>query len=207
MNCYSFSTEKTSQIIVCGVDDAGKRTFISLFFPVQKNIRKTKMHIKRQAKRLLIIIILDGIHLQNVEEATLLQSIKDTFSNRKSISLSLLMILGKTDLFYNYRHDPRLIKDIFQKYKQYLDDFNCSQRVFLAFSALATKISRDLLSRDIDCDDSDDVKVLLGKIGRHLPENISPEDTKRYIFAHKNAFSVLSGEKHIQHFLQEWEGK
>ena len=205
MNCYSIPVKTRSQVFVCGVDGAGKRSFISTFFPSCRKKRQTVLQIKNRPQKVLVVIILDSIHLQNIAEANLLQDIKDIVSAEKNIDFSVLIVLGKTDLIYNRRLVPNLIKDIYQDYKGYLDGLSCARKGFYAFSALATQRTREFLSRKLDNDDMDDVKDMLVKIGRHLPDDISPESIKQYVINHKRAFAVFSGENHIHLFLQKWK--
>ncbi len=205
MKGYSISPNPSSQIFVCGVESAGKKSFLSLFFSEKKNLSLRTFRIREKTRKILFVILLDGIHLQNIEEANLLDEVKKFFQRRDKISKSLLFILGKTDLIYNRRQNQNLLADLSSIYEDFLLKIKTSQRGVIPFSFLATKIHRELLAREIDEEDCDDAKSLLTKAGRHLPSDMSPRAMKTYLNNHRRLFSLLSGETLIHNFIEQWK--
>lgn len=204
MKGYSISPTPSSQIFVCGVESAGKKSFISLFFSDKKDLLLRTFRIREKTRKLLFVVLLDGLHLQNIEEADLLGEVKKIFRRRDKISKSLLFILGKTDLIYNRRQNQNLLADLSSVYEDFLLEIKTSQRGVIPFSFLATKMHRELLVREIDEEDYDNAKSLLAKAGRHLPSDMSPQAMKTYLNNHRRLFSLLSGETLIHNFMKQW---
>lgn len=205
MKGYSISPTQSSQIFVCGVESAGKKSFISLFFPEKRNLSLRTFCIREKTQKILFVVLLDGIHLQNIEEANFLDEVKKFFQSRDKISKSLLFVLGKTDLIYNRRLNKNLLNELSSVYEDFLLPLNAFQKGVIPFSFLATKIYRELLAREIDAEDCDDAKSLLLKAGRHLPSDMSPEAMKAYLKDHRRLFSLLSGEALIHNFIEQWK--
>lgn len=205
MKGYYISPTPSSQIFICGVESSGKKSFLSLFFPEKKNLSLRTFRIREKTRKILFVVLLDGIHLQNIEEADLLSEVKKFFQRRDKISKSLLFILGKTDLIYNRRRNQNLLADLSSVYEDFLLKIKTSQRGVIPFSFLATKIHRELLVREIDEEDCDDAKSLLAKAGRHLPSDMSPRAMKTYLNNHRRLFSLLSGETLIHNFMEQWK--
>lgn len=205
MKGYSISPTPSSQIFVCGVESAGKKSFLSFFFPEKKNMSLRTFRLREKTQKILFVVLLDGIHLQNLEEAYLLEEVKKLFQHRDKISKSLLFILGKTDLIYNRRKNKNLLAELCSIYENFLLQIKTSQNGVIPFSFLASKIHRELSAREIDEEDCDDAKSLLAKAGRHFPSDMSPKAMKSYLNNHRRLFSLLSGETLIHNFMDQWK--
>ncbi len=196
--------EGKRKILICGVDGAGKKSFANIFFS-EKPCKVSKIKLHTNIKKLLFVIILDGLHLENVAEAEVLEEVLNIKKKQsKDVEVSCLVILNKTDLFYNRRKTQKLIREIYEYYQKKLQKYEFKEIYFVAFSYLATKIFHSLTNRIMDKDDCDDACFFLHKIGRHIDENIKPLQMQQYLLSHKNVFSVFSGEKLIQNFLTNW---
>ena len=208
MKVLSYKQDKDTQVCVCGVDGAGKKSFVSVFFPKEATCKQqSSLKISKQTEKLLAIVILDGVHLQNMEEEDVITQISEMCKRNRGIKISILFVLNKVDLIYNRRQNPTLVNDIYTSYQQFFEKIKCHEIKFIAFSYLATKIFHELLSREIDDDDCDDANMMLAKIGKTFSKHFTPDQMKQYLISHKNVFKVFSGETLIKRFIERWKEK
>ena len=206
MKGYSFMCQNNSQVGIIGVKGAGKRSFLSLFFPQKNRVSLKEFCINSNTQNLLVILILDGIHLQNESEYDIITDLNTMCRSCQTVNSSILLVLNKIDLFYNKSRNPEIIREIYESYRSYLNKLHLSVD-FIPFSFLAATIFHDLLNRTIDEEDCDDARILLAKIGRHLRKDMPPETMKNYLLNHQRAFQIISGETLIKDYLNHWKGK
>ena len=204
MKHYSYSIDNISQVIICGVDGAGKKELVSVIFPDLPMVLKTKINIRKNTKKLLFLVVLDGIHLQNIEEENILQEISIICNSIKGIKISILLVLNKIDLIYNYRKNPYLVEEINDNYNEFLKKFGFSHIWFTHFSSFAAKKLHELLSRETDQEDFDDVKNLLHKVAVHPPQNTSPSQIRQYLLDNIDTFCEYTGESVIRQYVSKW---
>lgn len=197
-------SEKHLQFVICGVEGAGKKSFISYFFPTDK-VQVFNGRIRTNTKKLLFVFILDGIHLQNLAEESIFTDIAEMVKKRrKEIDFSCLLILNKTDLIYSKRHAPGLLASICKEYEAKISALGFMHTYVVAFSYVATKILSRLSQNIIDQDDCDDAIYFLNKIGRRLSEGITPVQMRTYLLQHKRALCLFSGEGPVEKTLTHW---
>lgn len=206
MKGYSISPNRASQIFVCGVKGAGKRSFISLFFPDRQRMTLKEVNFKTTTRNVLFILILDGIHLQNLEEEAIFNGIKDLYKSKKKINFSLLLVLGKADLIYDFQQTPNLISEVYQSYQAFLSSLTPMRIKFVAFSYLATKLAREFMLREMSDNDCVRASFLMAKLGCVFRET-DTHAIQSYLRNHRGAISAISGEKQIQRFLSQWKEK
>jgi septin family protein len=64
MKALSFKQGKNTQICICGVDGAGKKSFASVFFSERACKQQSFFRITQQTKKLLIIVGSKGVFVQ-----------------------------------------------------------------------------------------------------------------------------------------------
>lgn len=206
MKILSFKHNKDAHIYICGVDGSGKKSFASVFFADKSNYKQLSLFkLPPKVKKLLVIMVLDGVHLQNLAEEEIFFKISGLCKKYRTLEISVLFVLNKVDLIYNRRQNPVLVDEVYTSYKNFFAQIACKEIKFIAFSYLATKIFQSLLSREIDDEDCDDAKTMLAKVGKHFPKKYNPREMKKYLNSHKNVFRILSGETLIARFIERWK--
>jgi hypothetical protein len=193
--------EHGRQVVLTGVEGAGRNSFASLYFPEMQQREKT-IRLSRRTKRLVVVVMLDSRHLQNLAEEKVLNAVaKARKRNWKRVSVRVLLVLGRIDCVCDRHQNRQWVEEVMCGYKPYLKSLRVGRAAVVAHSNLAVARLADLLAEDIDDDDMDDIKHLLSKCGRRLPRTLSKDNAKEFLVAHCKTLQMLSGEYPDRRFL------
>ena len=193
--------DRGRQIIITGIEGAGRRSFASIYFPTAELIEKP-VRLSKKVKEVVVIAILDSRHLQNQAEADALRQIAVAVKRWKSAKVRILLVLGQTDLVCNRRQNRYWVAEVMREYKPYLSKLRIKVRTIVAHSNLAIQRLREIENGEVDVDDVDDLDYLLSKAGRRLPKVVSSDSVKTYISSHRKALQMLTGEYYVNKFLK-----
>lgn len=189
------------QVVVTGVEGAGRRFFASLYFPNANPVVKS-IRLLRKIDEVVVVVILDCCHLQNLAEAAVLQEVSVLVKRWKAKTVRLLLVLGRIDLVCTRRQNRAWIEAVMREYRPYLKKIKCKKRMIIAHSNLAVQWVRQALNGEIGAEDIEDLGHLLSKTGRRLPKFISPDSATAYVRSHLKFFQMLSGEYCVKEFLK-----
>lgn len=195
-----FIVENGRQIVITGVKGAGRRFFASLYFP-KSELEETKIRLSAKPKEVLVVVILDCSHLQNQEEADMLEDVASAINRCKSRSVRLLIVFGRIDLVCTHHQNRKWLECVIQEYKPYLKKIKAKKRTVIAHSNLAVLRFRQICNGGIDADDVDDINYLLAKAGRRLPAGITMDNVQEYLGTHKGVLQRLTGEYFVNRFF------
>lgn len=198
--------DRDRQIIITGVEGAGRRSFASLYFP-DENPVETTIRLSRKVEEVLVVVILDCCHLQNLAEADVLQEVSTAIKRWEAKTVWLLLVLGRIDLVCTRRQNRAWLEAVMQEYRPYLKAIKAKKRKIIAHSNLAVQWVRQALNGEIDAEDIDDLGYLLSKAGRRLPRFVSVDTAKKYVCSHLKSFRMLSGEHYAKEFLKARKDK
>lgn len=193
--------DRGRQIIITGIEGAGRRSFASIYFPTAELIEKP-VRLSKKVKEVIVIAILDSRHLQNQAEADALRQVAVAVKRWKSAKVRILLVLGQTDLVCNRRQNRNWVEEVMREYKPYLSKLRIKVRTIVAHSNLAIQRLREIENGEVDVDDVDDLDYLLSKAGRRLPKVVSSDSVKTYICSHRKALQMLTGEYYVNKFLK-----
>lgn len=74
------------QIVVTGVEGAGRRSFASLYFPTV-NTDESSIRLSRKVDEVVVVVMLDCCHLQNLAEADALQDVSTAIKGWDSLHM------------------------------------------------------------------------------------------------------------------------
>lgn len=188
--------------MITGVDGAGRKTFASLYFPLEKLV-ESQIRISRCAKEVVVVVQLDSCHLQNQAEADVLESVQKAVKRWKGRTLRLLLLLNKTDLVCSRRQNRDWIESVMCEYSPYLKKVKARQKCIAAHSSLAVKRMHQMMEGEIDDDDVEELGYLLRKSGHRIPKSVSPFNAKVYLASHLKSFQMLTGERVVSEFLKK----
>lgn len=189
------------QIVVTGVEGAGRRSFASLYFP-NENPVETTIRLSRKVEEVLVVVMLDCCHLQNLAEADVLQEVSTAIKRWETKTVRLLLVLGRIDLVCTRRQNRAWLEAVMREYRPYLKTIKTKKRKIIAHSNLAVQWVRQALNGEIDAEDIEDLGRLLSKAGRRLPRFISPDNARAYVSSHLKPLQMLSGEYYAKEFLK-----
>ena len=193
--------EKDRQIVITGVDGAGRKTFASLYFPAKKLV-EGQFHISRRAKEIAVVVLLDSCHLQNQAEADVLESVQKAVKRWKGRPLRLLLLLNKTDLVCSRRQNRDWVESVMCEYASCFKKVKARQKCIAAHSSLAVKRMHQMMEGEIDDDDVEELGYLLLKSGHRMPRSVSTLNAKAYLASHQKSFQMLTGERVVSEFLK-----
>ncbi len=192
--------EHSRQIVITGVEGAGRRFFASLYFPTAKPTEK-QVRLSAKAEEIIIVAVLDCRHLQNQAEANMLKAVTRAVNRWQSKNVRVLLVLGQIDLVCTHRQNRNWIEKVMSEYKHCLVSLKTREKKIVAHSNLAVNRIRQVLVDEIDADDLDDLNYLLFKVGHRLPKSVSVDNVKMYIGKHLKSIQMLTGEYYINQFL------
>ena len=193
--------EQERQIIVTGVDGAGRNLFCSYYFPQMKR-KEIVVHISRLSSKLLMIIMLDSRRLQTLAEARVLGDFVDFLKNTNGIPVKTLLVLGRIDCVCDRKQNREWVESVMREYQVYFNQNQINDFAIVAHSNLAVLRHAELQASEIDMDDIDDIRYLLAKSGHRLPGSVSVKNAKWYIATHRKALQMLSGEFFVDRFIK-----
>lgn len=189
------------QIVIAGVEGAGRRSFASLYFP-NANTDESSLRLSRKVDEVVVVVILDCCHLQNLAEADVLQDVSTAIKRWDEKTVRLLLVLGRIDLVCTRRQNRAWLEAVMRGYQPYLRKIKAKNRKIIAHSNLAVQRMRQMLDDEVDADDVDDLNCLLFKAGRRLPKTVSADNAKMYIGSHLKSLQMLTGEYYAKEFLK-----
>ena len=198
--------DRDRQIIITGAEGAGRRFFASLYFP-NENPVETTIRLSRKVEEVLVVVMLDCCHLQNLAEADVLQEVSTAIKRWETKAVRLLLVLGRIDLVCTRRQNRAWLEAVMREYRPYLKKIKAKKRKIIAHSNLAVQWVRQALNGEIDADDIEDLGHLLSKAGRRLPGFISPNNVRAYVSSHLKPLQMLSGEYYAKEFLKARKDK
>lgn len=187
--------------MITGVDGAGCKLFVSLYFPLEKLVER-QIRISRRAKEVAVVVLLDSCHLQNQAEADVLESVQKAVKRWKGRTLRLLLLMNKADLVCSRRQNRDWIESVMCEYSPYLKKVKARQKRIAAHSSLAVKRLRQMMEGEIDDDDVEELGYLLLKSGHRMLKSVSPLNAKAYLASHQKSFQMLTGERVVSEFLK-----
>ena len=193
--------EKDRQIVITGVDGAGRKTFASLYFPLEKLV-EGQVRISHRAKEIAVVVLLDSCHLQNQAEADVLENVREVIKRWKKRPTRLLLLLNKTDLVCSRRQNRDWVESVMREYAPYLKRVKARQKRIAAHSSLAVKRMHQMMSGEIDDDDVEELGYLLLKSGHRMPRSVSTLNATAYLASHQKSFQMLTGERVVSEFLK-----
>lgn len=153
------------QIVVTGVEGAGRRSFASLYFS-NANTDESSIRLSRKVDEVVGVVILDCCHLQNLAEADVLQDVSTAIKRWDEKTVRLLLVLGRIDLVCTRRQNRAWLEAVMRKYRPYLKNIKAKKRKIIAHSNLAVQWVRQALNGEIDAEDIEDLGHLLSKAAR-----------------------------------------
>ena len=199
-------SSKDKQICLCGVKGAGKKTFCSLFIP-DKKVSIKNISLRKNIKKMLIIILFDGIHQQNLAEENVINEIQDFMKATSSkIKLEIWGVLTKVDAFYNKRKDSSEIMRMYLSYKKLLNKRNIILTYFIPLAQIACYYLLYILKADEGNSEEECLNLLmmLGRIGIRFTEDNDFVKLKDYVQQHKGLLMNFTGYGIIKRHLLEW---
>lgn len=194
------------QIVVTGVEGAGRRSFASLYFP-NVNMEESTIRLSRKVDEVVVVVILDCCHLQNLAEADVLQEVSAAIKRWDAKTVRILLVLGRIDLVCTRRQNRAWLEAVMREYRPYLKTIKAKKRKIIAHSNLAVQWVRQALNGEIDAEDIEDLGHLLSKAGRRLPRFISSDNARAYVSSHLKSLQMLSGEYYVKEFLKARKDK
>ena len=188
------------QIFICGVDGAGKKSVATLLFPDSQYCFQSI----NSDKNTLVIVVLDGVHQQNLAEEQLFKKIAKLQQRFNKKSLKTLLILNKTDLFANTPPVSKRIHQMFESYEIFCKQNKVYISGFIPLSTYAAKLCQIADHKVLNTFDSLNIRILLRQIGRSFPEEITDETLLQYVISHKKQLETLSGKLPLEKFIKNW---
>ena len=188
------------QIVITGVEGAGRKFFASLYFPAERPAENS-IRLSAKAKEVIVVVVLDCCHLQNLAEADVLKDVAATIKRWKSKPIRMLLVLGRIDLVCTRHQNRKWLESVMREYKPYLKKIKARERVIVAHSNLAVQRMRQAIDDEVEADDVDDLSYLLSKTGHRLPKSVSVNNAKKYIGSHLKSLQMLTGEYYVNQFL------
>lgn len=194
------------QIVLTGVEGAGRNSFASHYFPKMKQQEKS-IRLSRRADEVIVVAMLDSRKLQNLAEEAILESLAKARKNWKRVPARVLLVLGRIDCVCDRRQNRKWIEEVMRGYTGYLKKLKVRRAAIVAHSNLAVEKVGELLQGTIDGDDVDDIRYLLSRCGHHLPRTIVKDNLGKYLLTHRTAAQMLSGELFVRRFLEPTKKK
>ena len=119
--------DRDRQIIITGVEGAGRRSFASLYFP-NENPVETTIRLSRKVEEVLVVVMLDCCHLQNLAEADVLQEVSTAIKRWETKAVRLLLVLGRIDLACTRRQNRAWLEAVMREYRPYLKTIKAKKR-------------------------------------------------------------------------------
>ena len=194
------TSSSIEQIFICGVDGSGKKSVAALLFPEnQYCIQDISLN-----KNTLVLVVLDGVHQQNLAEEQLFKRIAKLQQRFNKESLRTLLILNKTDLFANTPPVSKRIHQMFESYEIFCKQNKVHISGFIPLSTCAAKLCQIADRKVLNTFDSLNIRILLRQIGRSFPEQITDETLLQYVISHKKQLETLSGKLPLEKFIKNW---
>lgn len=210
MHCFTMRgfliIERDRQVVITGVEGAGRRSFASLYFP-NINLIEKPVRLSKKCKNVVIVVLLDCCHLQNLAEASVLNNVSAAIKRWKTRHIRLLLVLGRIDLVCSRRQNRDWLEIVMREYCPYLKKIRTRTKTIIAHSNLAVEWTRRALDSVADADDVEDFGYLLSKAGHRMPRFVSAGNLKTYIASHLKSLQKLSGEYYVKNFLKAKKDK
>lgn len=190
------------QVVITGVEGAGRKSFAALYFPCTELVER-KVRVLHHAKEIFVIILLDSCHLQNQAEAEVLEDVQKAVKRWKGRTLRVLLLLNKTDLVCSRHQNRDWVESVMREYAPYVRKIKAKQKQIAAHSSLSVKRMNQMLLTEIDDDDVEELGCLLLKSGHRMPKSVSSLNAKAYLTSHLKTFRMLSGERVVSEFLKK----
>ncbi len=194
--------ENDLQFFICGVEGSGRKSFLSVFFPCEKTTLR-EFCVDPYVKRILVIVILDGLHQHNIEEEQMLINVARLYAERKDRDMSILFVLNKLDLL-NEKPKSENVMLMHKSYCSFIQIFNIPSKYFYFFSANTSLFFREILHKEFDELNYLKAQQLLLRIGRNRTVSFSVKKMLRYLKMNHKIFLTISGEYPILNLITQW---